>query len=133
MEYFPAANDTHLRCPKFSANQLNNDEMEYFKFDEYPTLSFTDERTRLDNFATRLLLEPNTKGYIIVYGGQLMRSRETQARAKRAKNYLVKSRGIDARRIVTIAGERRKEFEVELYVLPSSKSPLIPNANRDDR
>ena len=123
IEYFPAAKDSHVRCPKFSAHQLSNDEMAYFKFDEYSSLSFTDEKARLDNFAIRLLREPKMKGYIIIYSDQGMLSSEAQARAKRAKDYLVRARGLDAVRIVTVDGGRRERFEVELYALPSSISP----------
>lgn len=132
IEYFPAAKDSHLRCPKFSPNQLSSDEMAYFKFDEYSNLSFTDEKARLDNFAIRLLREPKMKGYIIVYFDQSMLSGEAQARAKRAKDYLVKARGLDAVRIVTIDGGRREKFEIELYALPSSISPPTLNPYRND-
>jgi hypothetical protein len=122
IEYFSAARDSHLRCPQFVPNQLSNDEMAYFKFDEYSTLPFSDEKARLDNFAVRLLREPGMKGYIIVFPGQGMPSGAAQARAKRAKDYLVKARGVDAVRIVTIKGARREKFEVELYALPGSIS-----------
>jgi hypothetical protein len=106
--------------------------MAYFKFDEYSSLSISDEKARLDTFAIRLLREPKMKGYIIIYPGQRMGAGETQAHAKRVKDYLVKARGIEAARIVTIDGGRREKFEVELYALPSSISPPTPNAYRNE-
>jgi hypothetical protein len=73
------------------------------------------------SFAIYLLKNgPQFKGYIIVYAGQKTRSGEAQARAKRAKDYLVKARGIDESRIFTINGGCRDRLEVELYALPSS-------------
>lgn len=131
IEYFPAAKDSHLRCPKFSPGQLSIDQMAYFKFDEYSTLSFTDEKARLDNFAIRLLREPKIKGYIIVYPRKGMLSGETKARAKRVKDYLVKARGVDGARIVTINGAPKEKIKVELYALPSSLSPSTLNPSRN--
>lgn len=103
------------------------------KFDQYSDIPFEDEKARLDNFALYLQKEePQFKGYLIVYAGQKMRLREVQARAKRAQDYLVKVRHIQAARIVTIHGGRRDQFEVELYALPSSVPPPTPNPHRND-
>ena len=124
IQYFPAAMDNHLRCP--AAPQGGGAR----KFDEYSNIPFSDEKARLDNFAIHLRKELQLKGYIIVYGGQKTPSGKIQARAKRAKNYLVKVRGIEATRIVTMGGGRRDRLEVELYALPSSMSPPTPNPNR---
>jgi hypothetical protein len=60
-------------------------------------------------------------------GGKRGSSGHAQARAKRAQDYLVKVRGIDSSRIVTIDGGRRDRLEVELYALPISMSPPTPN------
>jgi hypothetical protein len=51
------------------------------------------------------------------------RAGEAEARAARAKEYLVKVRGIDARRIVTIDGGHREDLTVELYIVPSGDTP----------
>ena len=123
IEYFPTVKDSHLRCPKYSTNQVSVDEMGYFKFDEYSNLSVSDEKARLENFAKRLLKEPKMNGYILVYPEQGMPSGETQARTKRAKDYLVKTWGLDAARIMTIDRGHREKFKIELYVLPNSISP----------
>ena len=66
------------------------------KFDEYGNIGFNDEKARLDNYAIQLQNEPGAQGYIIAYGG--LREVKDQARADRAKNYLVNTRGIDAGR-----------------------------------
>jgi hypothetical protein len=126
--YDPTAQDRSLRCSTVSAQQKSEyGESILPKFDEYSDIAVEDEKARLDNFAIYLLKNrPQVMGYIIVYAGQNMRSAEAQARAKRAKDYLVKVRGIEAKRIVTIDGGCRDHLEVELYALPSSLSPPTP-------
>lgn len=127
IEYFPQAKDSHLSCP--DAPQISGAS----KFDKYTNLPFSDEKARLDNFAIYLQKkEPTFKGYIVVYAGQRARSVVAQARAKRAKDYLVKVRGIEAARIMTIDGGYRQKFEVELYALPKSVPPPAPNPYHDE-
>lgn len=85
------------------------------KIDEYGDIKFNDEKARLDNFASSLQTEAGSQGYIIGYGtceGQGL------ARANRAKDYLVNTRGIDAGRITVIDGGCRAELWVQLYVCP---------------
>ncbi len=97
IQYFPQTKDNHLRCsPAPQAGDAR-------KFDEYSNLPFSDEKARLDNFAIYLQKdEPTFKGYIVVYAGQRVRSGTAQVRAKRARDYLIKVRGIEAARIATI-------------------------------
>ena len=131
--YEPTSEDSYLRCSATSVPQAGANEKEYLilKFDKYSDLSFEDEKARLDNFAIYLQKdEPTFKGYIIVYAAQKTRSGKAAARAKGAKDYLVKVRGINAARIVTIDGGYRDKLEVELYALPSSMSPPAPNPSR---
>ncbi len=127
IQYFPQTKDNHLRCP--AVPPIGDAR----RFDKYSNLSFSDEKARLDNFAAYLQKdEPKFKGYIIVYAGRKAHSGEAQARAKRAKDYLVKVRGIEAARIVTIDGGQRNRSVVELFALPSSMSPPTPNPNRNE-
>jgi len=97
------------------------------KFDEYGNIKFNDEKARLDNFAVQLQNAPGSQGYYIVYGSC---SGEGQARADRAKDYLVNNRGIDAGRIVIIDGGCRAEFGVELWICPSGAT--APAASTDN-
>lgn len=127
IQYFPASKDRDLRCPGFSPNQLSMSEMQYYKFDQYSNLSFTDEKARLDNFARHLHeTEPEFKGYIVVYTGPRPGPAEARMRGERAKNHLVKARSIDATRVVVIDGGCRAQFAVELYAIPPLKSPTVP-------
>jgi hypothetical protein len=97
------------------------------KFDEYGNIRFNDEKARLDNYAIQLQNQTGSQGYIIAYGtcgGQ------GQARAERAKGYLVNTRGIEAGRIVTIDGGCRSDLSVELWVVPTGATP--PAASTDN-
>jgi hypothetical protein len=124
--YIPAAKDNHLRYPSSPTNQSTKggDPHSIIKFDEYANVAINDEYKRLDDFALLLQNEPNTRGFIITYAGRRARAGEAQARAKRAKNYLVSTRNIENARIVTVDGGYREELTVELFV--SAKSGVAP-------
>lgn len=93
------------------------------KFDEYGNIRFNDEKARLDNYAIQLQNEPGSQGYIIAYGGRRGAAGEAQARADRAKNYLVNTRGIDAGRLVTLDGGYKEDLTVELWIVPTGANP----------
>lgn len=89
------------------------------KVDQYGNIAFNDEKARLDNFAIQLQNEPGSSGLIIAYGGRRGRAGEAQARADRARDYLVNTRGVDPSRITTVDGGFREELEVELWIVPT--------------
>lgn len=121
--YPPACSTTASCSTQVRTPVLNNPT----KFDEYGNIRFNDEKARLDNYAIQLQNQPGSEGYIIAYGSC---TGEGQARADRAKNYLVNTRGIDAGRIVTIDGGCRSELTVELWVVPTGASK--PAASTDN-
>ena len=86
------------------------------KFDEYGDIRFNDEKARLDNYAIQLQNQPGSTGVIIAYGRC---AGEGQARADRAKNYLVNTRGIEASRITAIDGGCRADLTVQLWIVPT--------------
>lgn len=90
------------------------------KFDEYGNIKFNDEKARLDNYAIQLQNDAGSQGYIIAYGAC---EGEGQARADRAKNYLVNTRGIEAGRITAVDGGCREELTVQLWVVPTGATP----------
>lgn len=96
------------------------------RFDEYGDIRFNDEKARLDNYAIQLQNEPGSQGYIIAYGTC---EGEGQARADRAKNYLVNTRGIDAGRITTVDGGCRADLAVELWIVPTGANPPVASAD----
>jgi len=95
------------------------------KFDEFPNIARNDEKARLDNYAIELQNDPTSTAYVIVYPGQQSKTGEVQLHETRAVDYLVNSRGIDKRRIVTLIGAKRTDLTVELWTCPQgAKSPL---------
>ena len=98
------------------------------KFDEYGDIRFNDEKARLDNYAIQLQNEPGATGYIVVYAARTGPAGQAQARADRAKDYLVNTRGIDAARIITIDGGCREELTVELWITPQGATPVTADA-----
>jgi len=112
-------------CPASASctSQVAGKNPESQKFDEYGNVNFNDEKARLDNYAIQLQNAPGTQGYIIAYGGRRGRTGEAQARADRAKNYLVNTRGVDAGRIVTVDGGFREDLAVELWLVPQGATP----------
>lgn len=63
-------------------------------FDSYGDLDWEWEKARLDNFAVFLSHDPAFIGHIFVWVGKRACKGEAQARAVRAKNYLVGYRKI---------------------------------------
>lgn len=99
------------------------------KFDEYGNITFNDEKARLDNYAIQLQNDPTSTGTIIAYGSC---AGEAQARADRARDYLVNTRGIDASRLTTLDGGCRDALTVELWVVPSgATAPTASGATVD--
>ncbi|HYV83385.1 MAG TPA: hypothetical protein VE931_07720 [Pyrinomonadaceae bacterium] len=93
------------------------------KFDDYRDLKFSEERLRLDQFALALHNEPGAYGYIIVYDARDTRKPAARQRGERAKNYLVKERGLQEGRIVVVNGGHRDQRSVELFIVPAGASP----------
>jgi len=65
--------------------------------------------------------DPTAQGYIIGYTGAARRT--GQKAGARVKGYIVNKRGIDATRLVTIAGGSREHATVELWLVPSGAEP----------
>ena len=93
------------------------------KMDEYGKIAVKAENSRLDNFAIELVNDPTAQGYIITYGGRVSAAGAAKKMADRAKNYLVKKRRLDAKRVMAINGGLREEPAVELWIVPAGAEP----------
>jgi hypothetical protein len=89
------------------------------EFDECNNCTFDDQKARLDNLAVELQNDPTTRAYVIAYGGRTSPLTQVELLMKRARDYIVEQRGIDAARIVTVNGGFRESDSVELWVVPS--------------
>jgi hypothetical protein len=88
-------------------------------FDSYGDISWEKEKAHLDNFAIALQQDPSLIGYIIVYAGKRTCVGEAKGRARRAKEYLVKSRRIPEHRIKWVDGGHSEKFRVILQPVPA--------------
>jgi hypothetical protein len=126
MVYF-AATEGRVRCPAYFEKPENLVRRVLcwlpLKFDEYGDISFSDEKARLDNFAIQVMNSAEMGGYIIAYAGRKARVAEAQMRANRARDYLIKVRKLDPKRIKTIDGGHQEELTVSLYVWPTVGDP----------
>jgi len=95
--------------------------VDVFWIDRYGEISWNDEKARLDNFAIQLINEPNQVGYVIVNVGLVSCKGEAQARALRAKNYMVRVREVPESRIIWRDIGYRDSLEVSLWLVPLGK------------
>jgi hypothetical protein len=95
-----------------------------FWFDQYGNIAWADEKARLDNFAVQLMYNPNDIGYLYVRAGYLSCKGEAQARAVRARNYLIRVRHVNWNRIIWLDTGFGEQFEVGLAFVPRGKPPL---------
>src|SRR5258705_1080595 len=119
----PACSGTTASC----TTSVKPPPPEPVRFDEYGNIKFNDEKARLDNYAIQLQNQPGSTGTIIAYGSY---AGEAQARADRAKDYLVNTRGIEAGRITTVDGGCRSDLAVQLWIVPSgATAPAVDTTN----
>lgn len=101
------------------------------KFDEFPSISFDDDKARLDNLAIELQNNPGARGYIFVYGGRASRAGSADALGNRARAYLVTTRGVDASRLVVVNGGYRERNTFELWLVPQGAQAPAPTPTVD--
>jgi len=83
-----------------------------------------DEMSKLDYLAVQLQGNPDTYGYIVVYGGRRgMQRGEIEVRAARMRRYLIETRGISSDRIEVAAGGFREKLTVEFWRVPRGVKP----------
>jgi len=97
------------------------------KIDQFGTVNAEDAMARLDRFALELQSHPESRGIIVASNtishgtprGKFLRL------AYGYRNYLVKSRGVEAERISVVEGERKPEPRFELWTLPRNELSTI--------
>ena len=72
-------------------------------------------------------------GYIIAYAGKRATVAEAKERAERAKEYLVKVRGLSQIQVNAIDGEYREAPTIELYTVESDGCAPMPRPTVDPR
>ena len=82
-------------------------------------LRFEDEKARLDNFAIHLSEEPLATGYILLSAGRETYKGEARERLDRARSYLIRVRGVDQNRLVTVDCGFSTDLTFRLYIAPA--------------
>lgn len=103
---------------------------EKIRCDVFESTSFDDDKYRFDNCVIQLRNRPDAQLYIIIYQGtdRLSRSRTTADLVRRrTMDYLVRTRGVDPRRIQVIMGGTRPRTSIELWIVPPGASLPVPN------
>lgn len=116
----------NLDCAADYAVTIPQPKLEGRRFDEFPDIARNDEKARLDNFAIELQNDPTSTAYVIVYPGKHGKRGEVQEHSGRVVEYLVNSRGLDQRRIVTLVGPKRDQLHVELWLTPQGAAAPNP-------
>ena len=96
------------------------------RFDEFPSISFDDDKARLDNFAIELQNNPTARGYVLAYAGGNTRPGTAEGLGQRALRYLAQRRGIDPSRIVVVNGGYRERNAYELWLVPTGADAPQP-------
>jgi hypothetical protein len=104
------------------------------EFDVCCTCSYDDQKARLDNLAIELQNDPSLTTYVIAYAGRTSRAGQADVLLARAKEYMIKQRGVDQSRIVAVNGGFRDEDCVELWIVPRGAQPpqATPTVNPGD-
>ncbi len=100
------------------------------------TKSMKQRFERLDGFALYLKENPSFRAYVISYGGRLSCQCEALRRARFARDYLSKVKGIDRRRMIALDGGYLDQWAVYLWVGgqgDAAPTPLPTVARRDAR
>jgi len=116
----------NLECAADCAVSIPLPKLNGRRFDEFPDIARNDEKARLDNFGIELQNDPTATAYVIVYPGKSGKRGEVQQHASRVVEYLVNSRQLDQRRIVTLVGPARDKLHVELWITPQGAPPPNP-------
>ena len=93
-------------------------------FDEYGEIAWEDEKPRLDNFAIQLQQDSDLIGYVLVYDAAGGCGGEAQARAIRAKRYVVEHRGVPWNRVIW----RQEGWQADIHTVlqPAKRSVIVP-------
>lgn len=108
------------RKPVISANQC----------DAFESRAFDDDKARFDNCVLQLQGNPDAQLYIIIYQGTdrvSMTSNTYDKLSKRTLDYLVKTRGVDPRRISIVKGSsNRLKTSYEIWFVPPGAPLPVP-------
>ena len=95
-------------------------------FDQYGTISWEDEKARLDNFAIQLQNNKKCTGYILVFDKTNGCPGEATARGIRARRYTTEYRGIPWNQVIWRREGYREDVRTTLLIAPPGVTPSFP-------
>src|SRR5262249_47305963 len=98
------------------ATRCESADQYWAKFDEFSNLSFKNQKRRLANSIIHLRADPPETAYIVAHAVRVSCRNEAQARANRARAYLISAGQIDPRRIKTIDAGYKNGWVIALYI-----------------
>lgn len=103
-----------------SLGSLNTQNQSIPVFEQYGAVSTDSEKAILDNFAIQLLDNQDLTGYVVLRRGQ-QSSKSVARKLRYIKDYLIKKRGVPAKRVSAFEGKSRHDYGVELYLVSKGK------------
>ena len=104
--------------------------IEAFRCDEFESIAFDDDKARFDNCVLQLQGNPDAQLYLIIYQGtdKISMTRNTYDKlSRRTLDYLVKTRGVDPRRISIVKGpSNRLKTTYEIWFVPPGAPLPVP-------
>lgn len=87
----------------------------------------------LDLLSTTLHSEPDSTGYIFVYGARRGYHNDVAKRIKCIKEYMLQRRGIPPGNLKVINGGYREHVTIEAWVAPSGSTAPVPTPHNQAR
>ena len=97
--------------------------------DTYQAKKPDEDKARFDNCVIQLQNIPDAQLYVIIYPGtdKISTTRNTYDKlSKLTLDYIVKTRGIDPRRVTIVKGSPRTSSAFEIWIVPPGAPPPVP-------
>lgn len=100
-----------------------------FRCDEFEAKTHDADKAHFDNCVIQVQNTPDSQMYVIIYPGTDRRSRTANTYDRQSKfllDYMVKTRGLDPRRIQIIRGPERQSTTYVMWVVPPGAALPVP-------
>ena len=111
LNYAPEKTQEDLRCRALERGTVETSPT----FDSYASIAAADEKMRLNNYAIQITSLMG-RGVFAVYGENPAARRSFRERAERAKDYLVKERGLEAERLLIVDAGYSSLARIDLQI-----------------
>lgn len=85
-----------------------------------------DIKLNLTAFAFELKERKDEIGYVISYAGKRAKKNESKSNIKKFKDFLIKKKKVDPKRLVFLEGGHREKGITELFIVPEGAIPPKP-------